>query len=269
MKTLTFDTNINCNSCVAKVTPFFSNNSAISSWSVDTQSPQKKLTVQGNINEKEVVELVQKAGFQVKNGNAPLVEEVPACHMPEHTSAKPQQIAMDHSKMNHHNHSERYDFNNPNIKAAPMPQTSFWGDKAFWKRASINTFNCLIGCTIGDFGMIIYLQAYHPHTPMMTTMLLAMIAGLITSILLETFLLKIREKLTLKQAFTMAIGMSMISMIAMELAMNITDFVVAGGKPDMHSHIYWIAFAVASVAGFLAPLPYNYYKLKKFNKACH
>ncbi|MFN3345037.1 MAG: DUF4396 domain-containing protein [Chloroherpetonaceae bacterium] len=26
---------------------------------------------------------------------------------------------------------------------------------------------------------------------------------------------------------------------------------------------------IALLAGFLVPLPYNYWKLKKFNKACH
>ncbi|TAF43029.1 MAG: DUF4396 domain-containing protein [Sphingobacteriales bacterium] len=148
-------------------------------------------------------------------------------------------------------------------------QIDFWQDATTWKRAGKNTLNCLIGCSIGDFGMIIYLQASHIHLSMTMTMILAIISGLITSIILETILLKYNEKLDWKQAFSMALGMSLISMIAMEIAMNITDFMITGGKADFHSHTYWLAFGIAAVAGFLAPLPYNYFKLKKYNKACH
>ncbi len=243
MKTISFDTNINCNSCVAEVTPFFDGNDLIKEWTVDTQSPNKKLTVKGEIQESQLKNLVEKAGFKVKDNIETL--EVQSCHKPSTT------------------------INHTDYQLPTKPTTGFWGDKSIWKRSGVNTFNCLIGCTIGDFGMIIYLQAYYPHTSMFLTMSLAMIAGLFSSIILETILLKIREKLTLKESLSMALGMSLISMIAMEIAMNITDLIVAGGKPDMHSHIYWIAFAVAAVAGFLAPLPYNYYKLKKYNKACH
>src|SRR5690242_18756401 len=56
------------------------------------------------------------------------------------------------------------------------PQNSFWKDQKVWKRASVNTLNCLIGCSIGDFGMIVFLQAYFPATSMITQMVLATIA---------------------------------------------------------------------------------------------
>jgi len=150
-----------------------------------------------------------------------------------------------------------------------LPMRGFWADKPIWKRASLNTLNCLIGCSIGDFGMILYLQAVHPGTSMAMQMILAIVAGLFTSILLETVLLRIREKFNWSLAFQTAIGMSLISMIAMELAMNTTDFMMTGGKAAFGNPMYWTALLVAMVVGFLAPLPYNYYKLKKFNKACH
>jgi copper chaperone CopZ len=159
--------------------------------------------------------------------------------------------------------------------SSPMPQAkpntipSFWNDFRVWKRASVNTVNCLIGCSIGDFGMIIFLQAYYPNTSMFTQMLLAIIAGLITSVLLETVLLKYREHFSWGFALQTAFAMSFLSMVAMELAMNTTDFMITGGKAAFENPLYWIALAVALVAGFLVPLPYNYYKLKKFNKACH
>jgi copper chaperone CopZ len=147
--------------------------------------------------------------------------------------------------------------------------TGFWEDIKIWKRASFNTLNCLIGCSIGDFGMILFLQYYYPDTSMMVQMILATGAGLITSVALETTLLKVREKFNWKLAFQTALSMSFLSMVAMEIAMNTTDFMITGGKAAFENPMYWIALIVAMIVGFLAPLPYNYYKLKKFNKACH
>ncbi len=243
METIQVKTNINCGNCVVKVTPFFNENTSIEFWAVDTQNADKILTVQGQITENQVVELVKKAGFKVLQETKSA--EIAACHLPDH--------------------SEKQQDKNPKFD----PQSGFWQDRNVWNRAAKNTLNCLIGCSIGDFGVILFLQAFYPHTSMITTMILAIMAGLTTSIILETILLKINEKLSWQQSLQMALGMSLISMIAMEIAMNITDFMITGGKPDFHNHIYWLAFGVAAIAGFLAPLPYNYFKLKKYNKACH
>lgn len=147
--------------------------------------------------------------------------------------------------------------------------SNFWADIKKWKRASFNTLSCLIGCSIGDFGVILFLQAYYPQTSMTVQMILAVIAGLLTSISLETVLLRVREKFAWISALKTAFGMSFISMVGMEIAMNTTDFMITGGKAAFNDHMYWIALIVALVAGFVAPLPYNYYKLKKFSKACH
>lgn len=146
---------------------------------------------------------------------------------------------------------------------------NFWSDKVKWTRASFNTLSCLIGCSIGDFGMIIFLQAYYPETSMMWQMILAIVAGLITSILLETIILKVREGFNWKLALYTAFGMSFISMVGMEIAMNTTDFIITGGKASFDNPMYWTALAIAMIAGFLAPLPYNYYKLVKYNQECH
>ena len=93
-------------------------------------------------------------------------------------------------------------------------------------------------------------------------MALAIVNGLITSIILETIILA--KQMTLKEAFKVAIGMSFISMIAMELAMNITDILLTGG-----AMLTWWAVPIMLLAGFIVPLPYNYWRLKKFNKSCH
>lgn len=144
-----------------------------------------------------------------------------------------------------------------------------WTDVPAWKQASRHTMHCLIGCNIGDFGMLIYLQAYHPDTPLWLRMILAMSAGVTTSILLETTMLKIRESFSWPDAFRMAITMSFISMLGMEFAENITDFILTGGTVPVTDPWFWGALGISLVVGFLAPLPYNYWRFKKSGAACH
>lgn len=144
-----------------------------------------------------------------------------------------------------------------------------WNDAKVWSRAGFNTLNCLIGCSIGDFAMIIFLQKFYPATSMSMQMILAVVAGLATSALFESILLRTREKFAWGAAFQTALSMSFISMVAMEVVMNFTDFMITGGKAAFGNPMYWTALMISMVAGFLAPLPYNYYKLKKYNKACH
>lgn len=157
----------------------------------------------------------------------------------------------------------------PAYQVQGVKAKGFWSDGPVWSRASFNTLNCLIGCSIGDFGMILYLQANHPRAGMVTQMVFATVAGLCTSVLLETVLLRMREKFPWGLSLRTALSMSFLSMVAMELAMNTTDFMITGGKAAFDQPSYWLALAAAMVAGFAVPLPYNYYKLKKFNKACH
>jgi copper chaperone CopZ len=149
------------------------------------------------------------------------------------------------------------------------PPSVAWNDGDVWRRASFNTLNCLIGCSVGDFAMIIFLQKYYPSTSMSIQMILAVIAGLATSVMFESILLRTREKFAWSAAFQTALSMSFISMVAMEVVMNFTDFMITGGKAAFGNPMYWTALVVSMVAGFLAPLPYNYYKLKKYNRACH
>ena len=104
-----------------------------------------------------------------------------------------------------------------------------WKCKHTWKRASVNTLWCLLGCSIGDFGTIYFFQVTgNPwEFSVLLIMSLAIMNGLITSIMLETYILS--RQMVLKEAFRVAIGMSLISMIAMEAAMNITDVILTGG----------------------------------------
>ena len=137
-----------------------------------------------------------------------------------------------------------------------------WNCQHTWKKASINTLWCLLGCSIGDFGTIFYFQTVEHSLLTWQIMGLAITNGLLTSILLETFILF--RQMNLKEAFKVAIGMSFISMIAMELAMNIIDVLVTGG-----AKLEWRVIPIMLFAGFITPLPYNYYRLKKWGFGCH
>ena len=125
----------------------------------------------------------------------------------------------------------------------------------------MNTLWCLLGCSIGDFGTILFFQISQIPFPMLAIMSLAILNGLITSIMLETFILS--RQMNLKEAFSTAMGMSFISMIAMEIAMNTVDVVLVGGI------LVWWVIPIMLLAGFLTPLPYNYYRLKKYDLSCH
>ena len=145
----------------------------------------------------------------------------------------------------------------------------FWKDKHSWKTAAKNTLNCLIGCSIGDYGTIIYAQIYYPHIEILKIMPLAMLMGLLTSMIFETCVLRFKEGFGWAQGVRMAFSMSFLSMLAMESAANATDYFLTGGKVPPGEPFYWVALGIASCAGFLVPLPYNYYKFKKYKKACH
>ena len=136
-----------------------------------------------------------------------------------------------------------------------------WSCKSTWIKASKNTLWCLLGCSIGDFGTILFFQVNQISFPMLGIMTLAIINGLITSIILETIILY--RQMNLKEAFNTAIGMSFLSMLAMEIAMNTVDVIFAGGI------LVWWIVPFMLLAGFLTPLPYNYYRLKKYNESCH
>lgn len=65
METLKFKTNIKCDGCIATVTPFMNNLSEISKWEVDTNNPEKILTVEGRdeLNAETVISTLKKAGY--------------------------------------------------------------------------------------------------------------------------------------------------------------------------------------------------------------
>ena len=66
METLKFKTNINCGSCIRSVTGFITEVKGIDHWEVDTENPDKILTVQGKAKAEEIVEAVEDAGFDIQ-----------------------------------------------------------------------------------------------------------------------------------------------------------------------------------------------------------
>ena len=145
-----------------------------------------------------------------------------------------------------------------------MTTTTFhWSCKHTWKRSAKNTMWCVIGCSIGDFGTILFFQLTQIPFPILAIMILAIFNGLITSIILETFIL-IKQGFSFSGALKTASGMSLISMLSMEIMMNLTDYLLTGG-----AILTWWVVPIMLIVGFLTPWPYNYWRLKKFGIACH
>ena len=140
---------------------------------------------------------------------------------------------------------------------------NFWRCSHSWRRSANNTAWCLAGCAFGDIGTVLVFQNINHMwtTPMVFA--LAMFNGLVSSVILETGIL-LKHGMTFKIALKTALGMSFISMLGMETAMNLTDYFVTGG-----AKITPVSAPAMLAAGFLAPWPYNYWRLKKYGKACH
>ena len=144
-----------------------------------------------------------------------------------------------------------------------VTDTFHWGCKHSWRASAKNTMWCVIGCSIGDFGTILFFQLSKIPFPVLGIMTLAIINGLLTSIMLETYIL-MKQKFDFISALKTACGMSFISMVSMEISMNATDYFLTGG-----AMLTWWVVPIMLIVGFLTPWPYNYWRLKKFNQACH
>ena len=137
-----------------------------------------------------------------------------------------------------------------------------WTCKNTWKKASYNTSWCLLGCAIGDLGTIAFFQYTGIPWPPLLIFSLAIINGLITSIILETIILC--RQMSFADALKTSLGMSLISMISMEISMNFVDYILVGEA----KLVFWVV-PLMLLAGFITPLPYNYWRLKALGKSCH
>lgn len=155
---------------------------------------------------------------------------------------------------------------NPSCVGADEEEAQFflfdWHCRSTWSLSAKNTFFCLIGCASGDFATILAFQFWAPNTSPLWVMGLAMINGLLASIALETSLLC--RQMPASRAIKTALEMSFISMLAMELAMNLTDYLLVGAAA-----LTWWSVVPSLVAGFITPWPLNYWRLKRYGKSCH
>ena len=81
--------------------------------------------------------------------------------------------------------------------------------------------------------------------------------------MLETFIL-LRQNISFNNALKTALGKSFIAMVSMEIAMNLTDYLLTGG-----AILTWWVIPLMLGVGFVTPWPYNYWRLKKFGINCH
>ena len=151
---------------------------------------------------------------------------------------------------------------NSTSSSSTVPTPFHWKCRHTWQRSAKNTLWCLLGCSIGDFGTILFFQLSTISWSTLNIMVLAIINGLITSIVLETIILF--RQMSIREAFQTAIGMSFISMISMEISMNAVDWIIVGS-----AQLVWWVIPIMLLVGFLTPWPYNYWRLKRFNAACH
>ena len=142
----------------------------------------------------------------------------------------------------------------------------------------VNTTRCLIGCSIGDLSTIYYLMTYQPGmsaprsstTSNRLTFNVPVTAGISTSILLETVLLRLgKDRLAWSAAVRTACGMSLVSMLAMELTENLVTLGLVDSSMSLTDPGFWAVTGLSMLAGFIAPLPYNYWRLKSLGRACH
>lgn len=137
-----------------------------------------------------------------------------------------------------------------------------------WIFAGKITFHCLIGCIIGEVvGLLIGVSVgLNP----IYTMILATILAFVTGMLLAVTSVIKNNKTTYTIAIkTVWLG-EVVSITVMEIAMNITDYLIGGvSSNSIFDSIFWIGIISATPMGYIAALPVNYLLIKKHLKKCH
>ncbi|KAM0704774.1 hypothetical protein Q7P35_007560 [Cladosporium inversicolor] len=144
----------------------------------------------------------------------------------------------------------RHQATQTSTKPQPLQTLSFWKCRHTWRRAMVNTTRCLIGCSLGDLSTMTYLMTYHPEMNAATSMSLSMTAGITTSILLETALLHHgKDRLPWLGAVRTACGMSLVSMLAMELTENLVTLGLVDNSMSLADPSFWAVTGLSMLAG--------------------
>ncbi|MDO4228425.1 MAG: hypothetical protein Q4C98_01300 [Capnocytophaga sp.] len=65
-KEIQFKTNLNCGGCISKVQNDLDNALGKDKWAVDTDNPNKILTIKRDIAPEKVMEIVKRKGFNIE-----------------------------------------------------------------------------------------------------------------------------------------------------------------------------------------------------------
>lgn len=130
------------------------------------------------------------------------------------------------------------------------------------------TLHCLTGCAIGEFaglaiGVTLGLDPW-------STMALATLLGFASGYALGLRPL-VQQGLGWGAAFKAIWLGETISIAAMELAMNFTDYHVGGVQAaSIFAPVFWLGYALALPAGFIVAWPVNYWLLRRnVKQPCH
>ena len=130
------------------------------------------------------------------------------------------------------------------------------------------TAHCLLGCSIGEFAGLTIGVSLGLGTAL--TITLAVLLAFVFGMGLAILPLMSQQGMSAGQALrTIWLGEA-VSIAVMEVAMNVTDFAVGGIQTQsLADPLFWIGFAVAVPAGFLAAWPVNYWLIGRNLKHCH
>ena len=135
--------------------------------------------------------------------------------------------------------------------------------------AASATLHCLTGCVIGEsIGLLIGVALGWPPVAIA---LFATALAFISGFTLTLIPLTLRQGMAVGAAFKLVWLGETVSIGTMEIAMNAADYLLGGMTAgSIFTAQFWIAMAVAVVAGYAAGYPVNYFMLKRGSKEkCH
>jgi hypothetical protein len=141
------------------------------------------------------------------------------------------------------------------------------GSESGWRGAAVVTLHCLTGCLAGEWlGLAIGVGL---SLSIGATVVLATALAYASGFGLTLWPLLWRG-VGLWPALTTVFVGEAVSIGAMEVAMNAVDYAMGGmGVKNLLAPRYWEALGVASIAGFLAAWPVNFWLLSRHMKKCH
>ena len=130
------------------------------------------------------------------------------------------------------------------------------------------TLHCLVGCSIGELlGLVIGTLAGFTAV---ATMGLAVVLAFVVGMSLAVLPVMRRHGMGLRRALATVWLGEVMSITVMEIAMNGVDWWLGGIQAgSLAAPIFWIGFAVAVPAGFVAAWPVNWWLLRRNLKHCH